>query len=172
MSTDPDFLPRRGGSNTQQPASGYPRRGHPVDQPDVDDDVSKRGTPATVPTAPPRRPAIASRDVAAQPPRTAIEHRQPDVNKPDPEPEDPDWNLQENLQRFRSLLTAEWPHWGLEHRQDFEDTLVQTIEFLYSAAAKTVAAASVSNSSHRKEPRTPAPTAPAPVVEDEPVPED
>ena len=54
MNTLPEFPPRRG-SATQQPASGYPRRGQPVAQTSVDSDLPRRGKPVGEPTAPPRR---------------------------------------------------------------------------------------------------------------------
>lgn len=198
MNTPPEFPPRRG-STTQQPASGYPRRGQPVAQTSVDSDLPRRGKPVGEPTAPPRRPPLDPADLPPRCPGSAVARSAPssvdeadlrpprrpdappsrpaaqdteDYIEPEPEPKAP-WDFEQNKQRLAALLTAEWAYWGLEHREEFEDTIAETVGSLYLAEAETVAAVTVGSSNQRKELRTPPPpAAPAPAVEDEPEPED
>jgi len=195
------YPPRRGGSTAPTPASGYPRRGQPVERPNVDD-PPKRGERATESNTPPRRPQPAgdglpprrpgsaparptadsdekadlppsrradtpTHDVTAQPPRPAAQANKIKAEiEPDPEPEDPDYET--NRQRLKKLLTDEWGRWPSDYRQEFEDTIVETVECLLSgektSATEPVAPAQVGTSGPRNNPCTsPAsPTSPAP----------
>jgi hypothetical protein len=44
------------------------------------------------------------------------------------------WDLKANRQQLRKLLKDEWPYWGVEHREQFADTLLTTVAELYSTA--------------------------------------
>jgi hypothetical protein len=189
----PESPPRRG-STTQQPASGYPRRGQPSERPDVDDDLPRRDKPAREPVTPPRQPSADRNDLPPRRPGSAVARsvpspadeadlpppRRPDAPpsrpaaqgtedyiEPDPKPK-ARWDFEQNKQRLTALLTAEWAYWGPEHRPEFEDAIVEAVAPLFSgkmtAAAEAVVRAPVGN--------PPPPAAPAPAVEDEPEPED
>jgi hypothetical protein len=95
------YPPRRGGSSDQTPTSAQPRRGQPVEQASVDDDLTRRGKPATEPAAPPRRLHSDNddlppwRDRPVQQPSEAETVEYPERRKPtapprrsEPEPDD------------------------------------------------------------------------------------
>lgn len=162
MSTSSDrdyYPPRRGGSAAQTPGSGYPPRGQPVEQAGVDDDLPRRGKPVAGPAAPPWRPHYPdnndlpsrrldslqpdtpSHDLLGRPLRPVAQASKADA---EPEPEAP-WDFEENKHRLRAMLTTEYPRWGWEHRNDFVDTIVQTVEQLIPAETASDADAKAKN---------------------------
>ena len=160
-SSDTDHFPSpRRGSTAQTRASEYRRRGRPVEQPSGAEGVEspKRGAPIAEPAAPPWRPHPDNDDL----PSRRLDSLQPDTPSHDllgrplrpvaqaskadaePEPEAP-WDFEENKHRLRAMLTTEYPRWGWEHRKDFVDTIVQTVEQLIPAETASDADAKATN---------------------------